>query len=247
METPNKGTEITFEPYESEEDVIADGLSFDGAFQKEHIGFPGKTGIFLIVGAVLAVLGVFALILLAPRGDGHVVINEVMTSNKEAYAHPEHGSVDWIELYNPTENDVDLSGFGLTNDLKKQYKYRFPEGAILPAGGYLVVYCTGGTTASEEDPYCTGFALSRDGEGLFLGSGACHRRFLCPNRRRRLSRDDDGYPRRGEHFYRLKIRLKQGRESASFRAKGRNGAFFQRNGCFCRGKRRMLLYDRVFG
>lgn len=168
METPNKGTEITFEPYESEEDVIADGLSFDGAFQKEHIGFPGKTGIFLIVGAVLAVLGVFALILLAPRGDGHVVINEVMTSNKEAYAHPEHGSVDWIELYNPTENDVDLSGFGLTNDLKKQYKYRFPEGAILPAGGYLVVYCTGGTTASEEDPYCTGFALSRDGEGLFL-------------------------------------------------------------------------------
>ena len=170
METPKE--DLVFEPYESEEDVLNDGLSFEGEFQKETIGW-SKNGVVIVLAAAAVVLLVIAsLILFLPKSDGGVILNEAMTSNGAAYVHPVYGAVDWVELYNPTDRDVDLSGFGLTDDLKKQYKYRFPEGAVLKSGEYLVLYCTGGTNATDADPYCTGFGLSQEGETLYLLDGS---------------------------------------------------------------------------
>ena len=92
-----------------------------------------------------------------------------MTSNHSAFLHPEYGSVDWVEIFNPTDADIDLSGYGFTNDLKHhQFRYRFPEGTVIKPGEYLVLYCTGGTDQSDSDPFCTGFNLSKEGEKLFL-------------------------------------------------------------------------------
>ena len=108
------------------------------------------------------------LIAFLPRSEGSVKLNEAMSSNNAAYVHPVYGSVDWVELYNPTSHDVDLSGYGLTDELKKQYKYIFPAGTVLKSGEYLVLWCTGGTSETDADPYCTGFALSQEGETLYL-------------------------------------------------------------------------------
>lgn len=157
-----------FEPYESEQEVLANGLSFQDAFQTERIGWSGKHAALLIVLIVIALSGVLALILFLPHAEGSVVFSEVMSSNGAAYVHPVYGAVDWVELYNPTDHDIDLSGFGMTDELKKQYKYQFPVGTVLKSGEYLVLWCTGGTTATDADPYCTGFALSQEGETLYL-------------------------------------------------------------------------------
>lgn len=150
-----------------EESVPEEGL-FEEEFQEERIGWSKKQVLILIAIAVLVLLGIGMMALFLPRSEGGVIINEVMTSNDHAFRHPEYGSVDWIELYNPTKSDIDISGFGVTDELKKQYKYTLPEGTVLKSGEYLVLYCTGGTAASDSDPFCTGFALSQEGEALYL-------------------------------------------------------------------------------
>lgn len=47
---------------------------------------------------------------------------------------------DWVELFNTGSAAADISGFTLSDNAGND-KYRFPEGTVIPAGGYLVVYC----------------------------------------------------------------------------------------------------------
>lgn len=144
-------------------------LSFENEFHKDPIGLTQKRALLLIVVLVVAIAGITTLALLLPKPSGLPKFSEVMTSNHGAYLHPDYGSVDWVEIVNPTDEDIDLSGYGFTNDLKHhQFRYRFPEGTILGPGEYLVLFCTGGTDRSDEDPFCTGFNLSASGEMLFL-------------------------------------------------------------------------------
>ena len=66
---------------------------------------------------------------LVPRDD--VVVNEVL-SNTDA-----PGLLDAIELFNTSDDDVDVGGWYLS-DSRQFAKYRIPDGTVLPAGGYLV-------------------------------------------------------------------------------------------------------------
>ena len=43
---------------------------------------------------------------------------------------------DWIELYNPSLSDTDLTGWALTDDIADITKWKFPGGTILAAGEY---------------------------------------------------------------------------------------------------------------
>ncbi len=157
------------EPSAGDEVSLGDELSFDDTFQKEHIGLSRRRALILVAALVLLVAVITVIALLLPKPTGLPKFSEVMTSNHGAYLHPEYGSVDWVEIVNPTDADIDLSGYGFTNDLKHHhFRYRFPEGTILKPGEYLVLYCTGGTEQSDSDPFCTGFNLSASGEMLFL-------------------------------------------------------------------------------
>ncbi|MDF7797978.1 lamin tail domain-containing protein [Pontiellaceae bacterium B1224] len=60
-----------------------------------------------------------------------VVINEILS-------HTDVG-VDWIEFWNTTDIEVDLSGFAITDDLSWPDRYILPVGAVIPEGGYLTV------------------------------------------------------------------------------------------------------------
>ena len=145
-------------------------LSFENEFHKEHIGLTRSRALILVAALIVVLAAITAAgVLLLPKPTGLPKFSEVMTSNHGAYLHPEYGSVDWVEIVNPTDTDIDLSGYGFTNDLKHhQFRYRFPEGTILKPGEYLVLYCTGGTEQSDADPFCIGFNLSASGEMLFL-------------------------------------------------------------------------------
>ena len=144
-------------------------LSFENEFHKERIGLTRKNALILVAVLIVAVAAItVAAVFLLPKPTGLPKFSEVMTSNHGAYTHPVYGTVDWVEICNPTDRDIDLSGYGFSTEIKHPFRYRFPEGTVLKPGEYLVLYCTGGTAASDEDPFCTGFNLSASGEKLFL-------------------------------------------------------------------------------
>ena len=146
---------------------ISEELSFENDFSKEKIGPQGRIWV-IVIALALVTVGILVLMWILPRQNELPVFSEVMSSNHAALTHPEYGTVDWVEIYNPTEKDIDLSGYGFTNEIKRTFRYRFPEGTVLKSGEYLLLYCTGGTEASDADPFCTGFNLSASGEDLYL-------------------------------------------------------------------------------
>lgn len=107
-----------------------------------------------------------------------VTINEWMAANTRTLKDPadEHFE-DWIELYNPNEVPVDLTGYSLTDrpeDVTERWVV--PPSVSIAPRGYLLVWADG-----ESDQYTPGaadlhapFRLSQDGEsiGLFGPDGA---------------------------------------------------------------------------
>ena len=143
-------------------------LSLENDFKRDKIGLPHR-GLVLLIGSLLLLVAAIAvLVILMPKKNTMPCFSEVMTSNHKAFDHPVYGTVDWVEIYNPTDKDIDLSGYGFSTEIKHPFRYRFPDGTVLKPGEFLVLYCTGGTAASDDDPYCTGFNLSASGEQLFL-------------------------------------------------------------------------------
>ena len=98
-----------------------------------------------------------------PVESPRAVFSEVMSSNG-SFAGPDGELYDWIELYNPHRSPADLSGWGLS-DRADEIKFVFPDGASIPGGGYLVVWCSKTTDRDDMAP----FALaSQGGESLYL-------------------------------------------------------------------------------
>ena len=75
--------------------------------------------------------------------DGAIVINEVMADPITGIRDDNDELCDWIELYNTTDRDIPLDGLGLSDNESKPLKWRFPDGAVIPARGYYLVLCTG--------------------------------------------------------------------------------------------------------
>jgi hypothetical protein len=100
----------------------------------------------------------------APDGP---VISEFMACNKATLLDADGDSSDWIEIYNPTAETVDLDGWYLTDDLKKLEKWQFPE-VQLPRGGCLVVFASGKDRRDPAGPLHTSFALQASGESVAL-------------------------------------------------------------------------------
>ena len=89
-----------------------------------------------------------------------VVINEVLTHSET--------NLDWIELFNPTTNTVDIGGWFLTDDPATPLKFRVPTNTWLGPLGFVVFdetqfNPTPGTNHS--------FSLSSLGESVYLFSG----------------------------------------------------------------------------
>jgi len=93
-----------------------------------------------------------------------IVINEVMADNPSAVNH-EGTFPDWVELANVSGADVNIGGWGLSDD-GLVFKFVFPTGTTVPAGGYLVVWCD--STTNTTSGLHSGFALGRNGDSVFL-------------------------------------------------------------------------------
>ena len=92
-----------------------------------------------------------------PSDAGGVVISEVMAENDSFVL----GCVDdWVELYNPTDSERDLSAYSLTK-AEAGSPVMTLEGLSVPAGGYTVIRLT------DESP----FRLPKEGGAAVLLSG----------------------------------------------------------------------------
>ena len=89
----------------------------------------------------------------AAQGLTPVRINEVSAQNG-IYVNEQFKRNDWLELYNTTGNPIDVEGMYLTNSPKNPKKYKITKGdsqagTIIPAHGYLVIWCDGLETVSQ--------------------------------------------------------------------------------------------------
>jgi hypothetical protein len=109
-----------------------------------------------------------------------VVINEWMADNAgpDGFADPVDGLFqDWMELFNPNTNTVNLSGFYLTDNLGQPAKWPVPLGTFIAPGGFLLVWAD--NQPEQNSAYVTngqlhaGFQLNNDGEaiGFFTPGG----------------------------------------------------------------------------
>ena len=110
----------------------------------------------------------FALFLYGCAASPHVVINEVVSSGGNSYVHETLGNVDWIELYNPGETDLDLKGYSLTD---KETNFDLSDllpSVTVPAGGYAVIPVCRDALVPNGTFALTSFGLSKSGDSLCL-------------------------------------------------------------------------------
>ena len=80
--------------------------------------------------------------LMASGLSGQVVINEFSAGNYRQFFDAFGGDEDWIELYNPANVAVDISGYYLSDKLDNPTKWEIPAGTIIPANGYFQVWAS---------------------------------------------------------------------------------------------------------
>ena len=98
---------------------------------------------------------------------GEVVVNELMSSNQSYIVDVSDDKYeDWAELYNTTNQDIDLGGLYFSDDFAKKDKWEFPKGTIIPAKGRLVLWLD--EDSSEPTDLHANFKLSASGEELIL-------------------------------------------------------------------------------
>jgi hypothetical protein len=97
--------------------------------------------------------------------NGPVVINELMAANTVTVTDETGDYDDWIELYNTSNQPVNLGGYYLSDNPANPAKYEIPAGITIPADGYLIFW-------ADEDgvdgPFHCNFKLSAAGEVLML-------------------------------------------------------------------------------
>ncbi|MBA7482019.1 hypothetical protein ES707_17499 [subsurface metagenome] len=99
-------------------------------------------------------------------GDGPV-ISEFVASNEASLVDEDGDYPDWIEIYNPTQEAINLDGWYLTDNINNLENWEFPSVQIAP-GGYMVVFASGKDRRSSANQLHTDFALRADGESIAL-------------------------------------------------------------------------------
>jgi len=99
----------------------------------------------------------------SPAAAG-VVINEVLANNA-TLEELDGSKPDWVEIYNPSSNSVDLADMSLTDSTLTPRRWVFPMGSLLPAGAFLKVRLDPDLPSSATN---TGFGLKANGGAVYL-------------------------------------------------------------------------------
>ena len=56
-----------------------------------------------------------------------IQLNEVVSSNASILFDEDDDTPDWFELYNSSDQEIDLNGYGITDDAGELDKWTFPS------------------------------------------------------------------------------------------------------------------------
>lgn len=114
-----------------------------------------------------ATIILYCLLLIAftSRSQPVITINEFMASNEHTVANQDGEYDDWIELYNSSLADVNISGYFLSDNPDNPAKYELPEGTIIKARGILIIWAD---ENGKQVGLHANFKLSAAGESLLL-------------------------------------------------------------------------------
>jgi hypothetical protein len=101
------------------------------------------------------------------QNQGIIVINEVMASNTTTIQDRDGDYPDWIELFNAGDLEVDLTGYGLSDDPDDPFKWVFPNTSLAP-GGFKLIFASDKNYSSENPYLHTNFKVKAGGELLLL-------------------------------------------------------------------------------
>lgn len=120
---------------------------------------------------LITFLGVLSLVLIsfifaseATKMEQDILLNEVCSNNFSVGKSEKENYCDYVELYNPTEQDISLDDYFLSDNKEELCKYSLQGMSISPKG-YLVVWLN---EVTEEE---AGFGISNQGESLYLVKG----------------------------------------------------------------------------
>ncbi len=99
-----------------------------------------------------------------------VVLSEYMSDNSFIIYDADGDYSDWVELYNPTDTDADMSGYMLTDNPESVGKWRFPDGTVIPAHSYMLIFCSRKNTTDAQGYLHTNFSLGDEDLSLVLSN-----------------------------------------------------------------------------
>ena len=113
------------------------------------------------------------LLMLSGKGEAQsaksIVINEIMASNVGVVMSPAYNFDGWVEFYNPTGTDINLSGMYLSDDANNLKRWKMPSNiGTIPAKGFLVVWLGSDDIKGNQAP----FKLNCDGGTICLSNAS---------------------------------------------------------------------------
>jgi len=166
--------------------VTPDDLTVNGSPATQVTGLTGTPGPYTFSGYTEPAPGLVNVVLVADgiqdtqtpihafAGDAWtyvrtqgLVINEFLASNNTTVTDENGEFDDYVEIYNPGVDPVDMGGMFLTDQLGFPAQYRIPQGVTIPAGGHLVFWCD---SQPSQGSLHTNFNILRTGEQLGLYS-----------------------------------------------------------------------------
>jgi hypothetical protein len=97
-------------------------------------------------------------------GGTQIVLSEVLANNINI-EELDGSTPDWIEIYNPATNSVDLADMSISDTAANARRFVFPSGSVVGARAYYVVRCDPDLPVSRTN---TGFGIKATGGAVFL-------------------------------------------------------------------------------
>ena len=112
---------------------------------------------------------VFHLEILNQAPNPEIYINEFLAANRTGISDQSGVRRDWIEIYNPGPDSIQLSNYALSDDPRWLSKWVFPN-VTLPSNRYQLVFASGADESNPAPPseLHANFRLNADGEFLAL-------------------------------------------------------------------------------
>jgi hypothetical protein len=135
-----------------------------------------KQFFWLVIGLLLLLSGGQIFIKVIEPGPGDLIISEFVAVNQTGLVDEDGDVSDWIEIYNRSNQAVNLSGWSLTDDPADPIKWMFPD-LTLGSHKYLIIFASGKNrkVVGPETPLHTNFKIGQRAEFLGLHNIFQHR------------------------------------------------------------------------